>query len=133
MHLESPSSVMHLIVFYGLAASAVSVVYAFCTVVYRLFFHPLAKIPGPKLAAATQLYEFYFDILKWPGGQYWSEVEKMHEKYGMSRGKTRMWRLEGLHSCPLPTHLYPSLLTDADADKRSNRPSHTFRNPHQRL
>ncbi|KAJ5342350.1 hypothetical protein N7541_011474 [Penicillium brevicompactum] len=48
--------------------------------VYHLYFHPLSKFPGPKLAAATFLYEFYYDIVK--GGMYIWEVERMHEKYG---------------------------------------------------
>ena len=51
-------------------------------VIYRLYFHPLAGIPGSKLAGATQWYEFYYDVLKWPGGQYWLEVDKMHDRYG---------------------------------------------------
>ncbi|CAG8158787.1 unnamed protein product [Penicillium olsonii] len=48
--------------------------------VYHLYFHPLSKFPGPKLAAATFLYEFYYDVLK--GGMYIWEVERMHQKYG---------------------------------------------------
>lgn len=48
--------------------------------VYRIYFHPLRKIPGPKLAAATHLVEFYYDVVK--GGMYLWEIEKMHEKYG---------------------------------------------------
>lgn len=47
---------------------------------YRLFFHPLRKIPGPRLAAATHLVEFYYDVVK--GGKFIWEVEKMHKKYG---------------------------------------------------
>ena len=49
-------------------------------ILYRLYFHPLAKIPGPKLAAASHLLEFYYDVIL--GGQYVFRVEKMHQKYG---------------------------------------------------
>ncbi|EMD90794.1 hypothetical protein COCC4DRAFT_127633 [Bipolaris maydis ATCC 48331] len=47
---------------------------------YRLYLHPLARYPGPKLAALTVLYEFYFDGIK--RGRYTFEIERMHEKYG---------------------------------------------------
>lgn len=57
------------------------VVVRFCLiVVYRLFFHPLAKVPGPKFAAASWLYEIYFDF--WLGGQFYSEIGRLHEIYG---------------------------------------------------
>ncbi|KAJ5826070.1 hypothetical protein N7474_003208 [Penicillium riverlandense] len=49
-------------------------------IAYRLNGHPLASFPGPKLAAATFLYEFYYDVLK--GGMYLWEIERMHEIYG---------------------------------------------------
>ncbi|CAI7585619.1 unnamed protein product [Penicillium viridicatum] len=48
--------------------------------VYHLYFHPLSSFPGPKLAAATFLYEFYYDVVK--SGMYIWEIERMHEKYG---------------------------------------------------
>ncbi|KAJ0412970.1 cytochrome P450 [Aspergillus carlsbadensis] len=48
--------------------------------IYRLYFHPLSHIPGPKLAAATHLYEFYYDV--WRSGRYLFEIEKMHRVYG---------------------------------------------------
>ncbi|KAF2686311.1 cytochrome P450 [Lentithecium fluviatile CBS 122367] len=49
-------------------------------VIYRLFFSPLAKFPGPKLAAATGWYEFYFDYFF--NGKYVFEIERMHKVYG---------------------------------------------------
>lgn len=47
---------------------------------YRLFFHPLSRVPGPKLAAISHAYEFYYDVVR--NGMYIWEIEKMHEKYG---------------------------------------------------
>ncbi|KAF3482546.1 benzoate 4-monooxygenase cytochrome P450 [Arthroderma uncinatum] len=48
--------------------------------IYRLYFHPLSKFPGPKLAAIGRYYEFYFSVIK--GGMYIWEVQRMHEEYG---------------------------------------------------
>jgi hypothetical protein len=63
----------------GIALYGISVYISFRWV-YRIYFHPLAKFPGPKLAAATHLYEGYYDVAK--KGRYIFEVEKMHKKYG---------------------------------------------------
>ncbi|KAI2783538.1 cytochrome P450 [Daldinia loculata] len=43
-------------------------------------FHPLSRIPGPRLAAATYLPEFYHDVVKF--GRYTHEIGRMHEIYG---------------------------------------------------
>ncbi|KIW33835.1 uncharacterized protein PV07_00654 [Cladophialophora immunda] len=55
-------------------------VYGLLTTFYRLFLHPIRHIPGPKLAAASYILEFYYDVIK--GGKYVFEIERMHEKYG---------------------------------------------------
>ncbi|KAF2842833.1 putative cytochrome P450 [Patellaria atrata CBS 101060] len=48
--------------------------------IYRLFFHPLAKFPGPKLAALSVWYEGYYDVVG--KGKYIFHVKKLHEIYG---------------------------------------------------
>lgn len=48
--------------------------------VYRMYFDPLSKIPGPKLAAASLWYEFYYDVYK--KGRYTWKIWEMHNKYG---------------------------------------------------
>jgi hypothetical protein len=37
-------------------------VYIVALSVWRVCFHPLAKFPGPRLAALTLWYECYFDV-----------------------------------------------------------------------
>lgn len=50
--------------------------------IFRVYFSPLAKFPGPKLAAITYWYEFYYDW--WLNGQYIFKIERLHRKYGRS-------------------------------------------------
>ncbi|KAK5292441.1 putative P450 monooxygenase [Cryomyces antarcticus] len=71
----------------SLSFSAASLLLAFATAVYvvggainRLFFSPVAKFPGPRLAALTFWYEFYYDVVR--NGRYTWKIEEMHEKYG---------------------------------------------------
>lgn len=57
------------------------VIYVVTTATYRLFFSPLSHIPGPKLAACTRLYEFYYDVIL--HGRYTFKIAELHKKYGM--------------------------------------------------
>ncbi|KAL8663897.1 MAG: hypothetical protein Q9202_003446 [Teloschistes flavicans] len=61
-------------------AVGIGALYVLSLVTYRLVFSPIAKFPGPKLAAATTWYELYYDIIH--KGKYIFEIEKMHDKYG---------------------------------------------------
>ncbi|KAI0191442.1 putative cytochrome P450 [Xylaria flabelliformis] len=56
---------------------------AFYLAVYRLLFHPLASVPGPKLAALTYWYESYYELLhRGLGGQYTFKIQQLHQTYG---------------------------------------------------
>ncbi|KAL9616019.1 MAG: hypothetical protein Q9160_009065 [Pyrenula sp. 1 TL-2023] len=48
--------------------------------IYRLLFHPLAKVPGPFLAKITYWYEIYYDVIH--SGQYTFKLKDMHAAYG---------------------------------------------------
>lgn len=49
---------------------------AFC----RLFLSPVSNIPGPRLAACTFWYEFYYDVVK--RGRYTWKIAELHKQYG---------------------------------------------------
>ena len=55
---------------------------AFSKYIYRLTFHPLARFPGPKLAAATSLYGAFYDLR--PTTSYVKEFSRLHDRYGIS-------------------------------------------------
>ena len=62
-------------------ALASGVLYVISLYVYRAYFDSLSHIPGPKLAAATLWYEFYYDVIK--VGRYTWKIAELHEKYGV--------------------------------------------------
>ncbi|KAI2629785.1 cytochrome P450 [Hypoxylon sp. NC1633] len=47
---------------------------------WRCLLSPLARIPGPKLAALSYWYECYFDIIQ--PAQYTFKIKALHQKYG---------------------------------------------------
>ena len=73
-------------------AAGLLAAYCFAGVIYRLQFHPLAKFPGPRLAAATLWYEFFYDCILY--GQYTFKIGRMHEKYGGSHILRTQWWFE---------------------------------------
>lgn len=50
---------------------------------YRINLHPLAKFPGPKVAAISRYYECYYDT--WKKGRYIFKIAEMHQIYGRTR------------------------------------------------
>ncbi|PMD41073.1 cytochrome P450 [Hyaloscypha variabilis F] len=49
--------------------------------IYRLYLSPISAFPGPKLAALTFWYEFYYDVYPLYG-QYTFHIRDLHEQYG---------------------------------------------------
>lgn len=56
------------------------ILYSLFTGVYRLFLSPISHIPGPKLAALTYFYEFYYDAIC--KGRYLWKIQELHQQYG---------------------------------------------------
>lgn len=47
---------------------------------YRLYLHPLSSFPGPRLAAFTRGYAFYFDVVR--HGAFLRQKNVLHDMYG---------------------------------------------------
>ena len=62
------------------ASIGLPIAFVVTLVLHRLYLSPLAKFPGPKLAAATLWYEFYYDVIK--RGKYTWQIAEMHSRYG---------------------------------------------------
>lgn len=75
-------------------------IYCTAVVVYRLYISPLSQYPGPKLAAASWVYEIYYEVVKvsespihlshlqilicslLQTGQFYKQIERLHDIYG---------------------------------------------------
>ncbi len=66
----------------SLRASAVLavVISTVIVVLKRLVFHPLARFPGPKVAAVTWWYMTYYEVFM--DGAFVEHLEELHELYG---------------------------------------------------
>ncbi|KAF2435995.1 cytochrome P450 [Tothia fuscella] len=63
-----------------LVAAIALAAYTVYGAIWRLYLSPIAHIPGPRIAAVTLWYEFYYDVIL--GGQYTFKIIKLHKKYG---------------------------------------------------
>ncbi|CEO59187.1 hypothetical protein PMG11_03870 [Penicillium brasilianum] len=69
-------SVTELVLSLGIAG----VIYVVYVAIQRLWLSPIAHFPGPKLAALTMWYEFYYD--SYLEGEYTFKIAEMHREYG---------------------------------------------------
>ena len=58
--------------------------------IYRLYLSPLAKIPGPKVAALTRLYEVYYDLYQ--EGRFPWKLKELHEHYGALKSSVLLYQ-----------------------------------------
>ena len=56
-------------------------IYKTVIIIHRVFYSRLSHIPGPKLAAATTLYQAYYDVFPHHGRFLWKCID-LHKKYG---------------------------------------------------
>lgn len=56
------------------------VLYFVYITVYRLFLSPIAGFPGPRLAAWSYWYEFWYDVVAEP--EYTFKIGRLHKQYG---------------------------------------------------
>lgn len=55
------------------------VLYRTGLIIYRLYFHPLSKYPGPKYLAVSGLPHLYLENIR---GLFYRDVRELHNKYG---------------------------------------------------
>ena len=46
----------------------------------QIFYHPLSKFPGPRLAALTPLYKTYYEVFR--GGELLRRIQELHNMHG---------------------------------------------------
>ena len=61
-------------------AIPILVFWKFGVFIYRRYFSPLAKVPGPFLASFSDIYYFYHQFIK--EGTLYLQYERLREQYG---------------------------------------------------
>ncbi|KAH7323773.1 cytochrome P450 [Rhexocercosporidium sp. MPI-PUGE-AT-0058] len=74
------SSLFQSIITASTLLAAVGILYTFALGIWRLYFSPISHFPGPKLAALTYGYEFYYDLIQ--RGCFLYKIQELHERYG---------------------------------------------------
>ncbi|GME44582.1 putative cytochrome P450 [Neofusicoccum parvum] len=77
-YVESAVTMSPAIVFAPAIALLGLVAYFSATIVYNLYFHPLASFPGPFLARSTLLWRLFHSM----GGRFHIAIDREHKKYG---------------------------------------------------
>jgi hypothetical protein len=67
---------------FSILSCTIFLIYLLGLGVYRLYLSPLATFPGPKLAALSNWYEFYYDVIQ--EGQFTFHIQELHKQYGRS-------------------------------------------------
>ncbi|KAL2681747.1 cytochrome P450 monooxygenase-like protein [Phyllosticta citricarpa] len=63
-----------------LTSAAVALTWVAWRAVYDIYFHPLARFPGPKLAAATRYWKVWVECFQ--AKSFVHELKKLHARYG---------------------------------------------------
>lgn len=66
--------------YYAVTLIVPALSYVVYQVLYQLYLSPLAKFPGPNLAAVTRLYEVHYDLVL--DGQHTFKIKELHRDYG---------------------------------------------------
>jgi hypothetical protein len=62
------------------AALATVIAYTVYIIVYNVYFHPLAKFPGPSLAGTTTYWKAYIECIA--NRSFCHELVDLHARYG---------------------------------------------------
>ncbi len=92
-------------IYRGQPVQLIDKLYGTRSLTLAVVFSPLARFPGPKLAALTTWYQAYFDI--WLGGQFFKEIDRLHEEYGRLPSMQKIDLLE-FNKCGRPYRAHQS-------------------------